>query len=173
MRETILNIDIVILSKSASYTIPKNVVKSIRLNKKEYWDDLVLDRIGDVDFSKYYVMVIYVDTNRFNTAKEFLYNMIERITGVTKTQIKGQRGTSNIVLARRMFHYGLKSTTPLTLVEISVETNNDHSTILASLKEIGKDARYKTPIEIEYFGKVKDEISKYKAIETTLNTIPS
>jgi chromosomal replication initiation ATPase DnaA len=117
-------------------------------------------------------MVLYIDTQRCKKEKEFMYNLVEKVTGVEEALIKGSRGSDGVVLARRMFHYGLKSLTTLTLKEIGNETNNHYTSILAGLRYTAKWSKYKSPIENEYYEKVKYGIKKYK-VKTSLNTIPS
>jgi len=66
---------------------------------------------------------------------EMLFQEIEKFTGITKAELQSKTRLREVVDARIMYAYIMKSKTLLTLLKIGQQINRDHSTVIHYLRQ--------------------------------------
>jgi len=66
---------------------------------------------------------------------EVLFQEIEKFTGITKEELQSKTRLREVVDARIMYAYIMKSKTLLTLMKIGQQINRDHSCVIHYLRQ--------------------------------------
>ncbi len=108
-----------------------------KLNGKNITIELAKNAIGDI-----------INIDELALTKDKIINDVCNIYGVKKEDICGKKRTSNIVNARFIAIYLLRTLMDMSTPEIGKEFQRDHSTILNAEKKVGD--RLKTDPQFEY-----------------------
>jgi len=85
---------------------------------------------------------------------------------VSYVDILGKSRKRKVVVARQLFHFFAKKLTQLSLSDIGFETNNDHSTVLNSIKVIN-DLCDTEPMKMVMVTRLECEISQRVSIKVS------
>lgn len=129
----ILTVHTLVLDKGESPEphFPDNIVYRSHHDSDKYLDEH-LKEIIKIDFKKENLVIFYVDPFRRKVKCDAMYEVLERLSGITKDQIKGKSQKEKIVFSRQLFHYGFMEAKLGSTISAGFETNNDHATVLHS-----------------------------------------